>query len=247
MRFLGRRGTGASGEPPAIAPLEEFHGFHYLRHNQRRLEHLATLGLPLGGRSVIEVGAGIGDHTEFFLDRGCSVLTSDGRPENVAVLRERYPWIAVRLLDLDQPDPSFADAAEIVYCYGTLYHLGRPEEALAFLAARCQSLLLLETCVSFGDDLSLNAVDELSFHPSQAVSGRGCRPTRPWVLDQLRRHFEHVYVPHTQPWHPEFPLDWTAAPPPAGELSRAVFVASREVLVNPALSETLLERQTRHE
>lgn len=162
-----------------ISPIDEFHGFHYLRHNQRRLEHLATLGLPLAGRSVLEVGAGIGDHTEFFLDRGCSVLTTDGRRENVVLLRDRFPWIAVESLDLDDPDPSFAHGAEIVYCYGTLYHLARPAEALAFLAERCSSLLLLETAVSFGDDLSVNVVDEPTQHPSQAISGRGCRPTRP--------------------------------------------------------------------
>lgn len=236
MRF--RRGP--------ISPREEFHGFHYLRHNQRRLEHLATLGLPLAERSVLEVGAGIGDHTEFFLDRGCSVFTTDGRPENVEVLRERFPWIAVDLLDLDDPDPSFRHGAEVVYCYGTLYHLARPAEALAFLAERCGNLLLLETAVSFGDDLSVNVVEEQAFHPSQAVSGKGCRPTRPWVLAQLRRYFSHVYLPGTQPWHPEFPLDWAASPPPEGELSRAIFIASREALVHPNLTETLPVRQGRH-
>ncbi len=41
---------------------------------------------------------------------------------------------------------------------------------------RCQSLLLLETCVS--DEVSLNVVDEPSLHPSQA-SGRGCRLSCP--------------------------------------------------------------------
>jgi hypothetical protein len=229
-----------------ISPREEFHGFHYLRHNQRRLEHLATLGLPLAGRSVLEVGAGIGDHTEFFLDRGCSVLTTDGRPENVEVLRERFPWIAVEFLDLDHPDPSFTYGAEVVYCYGTLYHLARPADALAFLAERCGNLLLLETAVSFGDELSVNIVAEQAFHPSQAVSGQGCRPTRQWVLERLRLYFPHVYLPKTQPWHPEFPLDWTAAPPPAGELSRAVFIASREALAHAGLTETLPERQIRH-
>jgi hypothetical protein len=107
-------------------PNSEFQAYHYLRHNQRRLEHLATLGLPLAGRTVIELGAGIGDHTGFFLDRGCSVLTSDGRKENYEILRQRWSWIDVRLLDLDDPDPDFHEVAEVVYCYGTLYHLSRP-------------------------------------------------------------------------------------------------------------------------
>ena len=66
--FGHRRPRDGSSSTPTISPLEEFHGPHYLKHNQRRQEHLATLGLPLAGRSVIEMGAGIGDHTEFFLD-----------------------------------------------------------------------------------------------------------------------------------------------------------------------------------
>lgn len=46
-----------------------FHSYDYLRHNARRLEHLASLGLPITGRSVLEVGAGIGDHSHFYIDR----------------------------------------------------------------------------------------------------------------------------------------------------------------------------------
>lgn len=228
-----------------IPPIEEFHAAHYLRHNQRRQEHLASLGLPLSGRSVLEVGAGIGDHTEFFLDRECSVLTSDGRPENVAILRERFPHIAVRLLDLDHPDPEFTHRAEIVYAYGTLYHLTRPEAAIQYLAERCDGLMLIETCVSFGTADELNPIDEPFHHPSQSLSGRGCRPTRQWVWSRLQRHFVHVYATATQPWHPEFPLDWSS-PPPEGQLSRAVFVASRSPIANPLLLEEIPARQTRH-
>jgi len=58
-------------------------------------------------RDAGEVGAGIGDHTSFFLDRGCSVITTEGRPENLELLRQRYPQLDVRLLDLDNPEPTF--------------------------------------------------------------------------------------------------------------------------------------------
>ena len=40
------------------------HSENYLRINGRRLEHLASLGLPLDGRTVLEVGAGLGDLTD---------------------------------------------------------------------------------------------------------------------------------------------------------------------------------------
>lgn len=230
----------------ARRPENSFHSAHYLRHTQRRQEHLATLGLPLAGRSVLEVGAGVGDHTSFFTDRGCDVLATDGRDANVAVLRRRFGPQAARALNLDDPDPQFTRPFEVVYCYGTLYHLSRPQEALAYLAARCSGMLLLETCVSFGDEEAVNLTPEPRWNPSQAVSSFGCRPTRPWVHARLQEHFSHVYSPVTQPWHDEFPLDWTQ-PPPAGRLSRAVFVASRERLSMPSLTESLPKSHERAE
>ena len=102
-------------------------------------------------------------------------------------------------------------------------------------------LLLLETCTSFGDLQSINIVAEQG--PSQAISGFGCRPTRPWVWDQLKASFEHVYVTATQPAHAEFPLDWDAQWPP-DRLSRSVFVASRTPIANPRLLTELPRRQS---
>jgi len=89
------------------APVSEFHSEAYLRHNARRLEHLASLCAPLAGRTVLEVGAGIGDHSHFYLDRGCVVTITEARSENLDVLRERYPGCDVRYLDLDDPRPSW--------------------------------------------------------------------------------------------------------------------------------------------
>jgi hypothetical protein len=226
-----------------LEPEEIFHSQSYLLHNQRRQEHLASLDLPIAGASVLEVAAGIGDHTSFFLDRGCIVVSTEGRTENLVILRERYPSLDVRQLDLDNP-AELGESFDIVYCYGALYHLQRPSEALAFMAACCRSLLLLETCVSYGNHQATNLVDEVPSDPTQSVIGRGCRPTRAWIHHQLRQLFEHVYVPRTQPDHEEFPLDWTS-PSSSSTLTRAVFIGSRCPLENPQLSEELLMHQVR--
>jgi Methyltransferase domain len=226
-------------------PITEFHGWHYLRHNQRRQEHLASLGLPLSHRTVLEVGAGVGDHTSFFLDRGCEVVTTDGREENLSLLRTRYPDLTTGLLDLDDPDTAAAANVEIVYCYGTIYHLSRPAEAIAFLARHTSDLILVETCVSPNDDESVNLVDEDEQNPSQALHGRGCRPTRSWVKARLAEHFDNVYLTTTQPWHEEFPLDWSFSDPPA-MLTRSVFVASRRPIESPVLTTEIPSHQTRH-
>jgi hypothetical protein len=226
-------------------PRAEFQSWHYTRHNQRRQEHLASLGLPIAGRTVLELGAGIGDHTSFFLDRGCTPIVTEGRLENLVLLQERFPTLDVCHLDLDAPDPDFAKVADVVYCYGTLYHLSKPAEALRFVAEHCGDLLLLETCVSLGDDEAVNVVEEQGENPTQSLSGHGCRPTRAWVLARLREHFPYAYITTTQPWHEEFPIDWNFEPNPR-ELTRAVFVASRRPIESPVLSERISNHQTRH-
>ena len=108
-------------------------------------------------------------------------------------------------------------------------------------------MLFLETCVSFGEDEEINLTGEVKRNPTQASSGTGCRPTRPWIFKQLQELFEHVYIPTTQPCHEEFPLDWSAPEKQKTELQRAIFIASREPLDNPLLTPTLIPEQTRHD
>jgi len=217
---------------------DDFGSADYGRHNQRRLEHLASLGLPVCGRSVLEVGAGIGDHTHFFLDRRCTVTTTDARLENVRTLRRRYPNVEVAQLDLESPS-AFSDRMfEIVYCYGTLYHVRTPDVALMYLAERCGGQLLLETCVSKGSGEAVNLTAERKWMPSQAYSGFGCRPTRPWVFNRLAELFPYVYSTRTQPAHDEFPLDWSG-PDIDGALTRAIFIASRSPLRSSSLVPSL--------
>jgi hypothetical protein len=228
---------------PLASPVRDFQSMSYTRHTRRRQEHLATLELPLAGRSVLEVGAGVGDHTDFFLDRGCRVTVTDARPRNVRLLRRRFPTLDVRTLDLDEPPASFDVSAEITYCYGTLYHLGRPATGLEFMAAHTRDLLLLETCVSFGDDDEPNLVTEKRRQASQSLHGLGCRPTRRWVWNRLAELFDSVYMTRTQPWHPEFPTDWSGQAPSG--LTRSVFVASNTALELPTLLDHIPTEQPR--
>lgn len=230
---------------PGVYTKDAFFSYRYQRHNQRRLEHLASLGLHLSGLTVLEVGAGVGDHTSFFLDRGCKVVSSDSREENLQIIRSRYPEIITIKLDLDRPDPAFNGSFDVVYCYGLLYHLQNPVQAIEFMARCCKKMLLLETCVSFGDGDLINYCEEDSDQPTQAVSGQGCRPTRSWVYNQLKRHFQFVYLPVTQPNHEEFPIDWSRQQS-TSILSRAVFIASRERLDNQLLTEKIPQQQNRH-
>jgi SAM-dependent methyltransferase len=227
-----------------MGPERVFWSAHYMRHNQRRQEHLASLGLALAEQTVLEVGAGIGDHTGFFLDRGCAVTVTEAQEQNLAILRTRYPGLDVRQLDLNAP-PGDAIDVDVVYCYGTLYHLQDPATAIAWMARCARGMLLMETCVSAGQADEVHPFEERAGDPDNALTGHGCRPTRRWVRRELAACFAHVYMPVTQPWHEEFPLDWSRPELANQTLIRAVFVASHRPIANQLLTEELPMAQVR--
>jgi SAM-dependent methyltransferase len=221
--------------------LSSFASSWYQEHNRARLTHLASLGLALDGKRVLEVGSGPGDHTGFYIERGCTITAVDARRECLDALKARFPTVAVRQADMNEPHLFLS--TDVVHCYGLLYHLQHPEVAIRSMASACRELLLLETCVSLGDSLKINPIFENDDF-TQASSRIGCRPTRRWVFEELKKHFLFVYQTVTQPNHPEFPLNWHwAAITPGHGLIRVVLVASRSVLDSSLLSPVLLDRQ----
>jgi FkbM family methyltransferase len=202
--------------------------------NVARTRHLASLNLDLQGKKVLEVGAGVGLLTEFFEAHQCTILTTDARPENVAEIRREYPTRQAQVLDLDAiADITHLGSFDIIFCYGLLYHLKKPDHALKLLASVCSGMILLETCVSLGDELAINLTWEDQQNPNQAFSGTGCRPTRPWVMETLQKEFGHAYIAKHQPCHIDFDLDWHHAS--QTKLHRSVFVGSRVALENSQL------------
>lgn len=244
-KYLDRIAPPAKVEHPD--PLSAFHSDFYLQITARRLEHLASLNVPVAGKTVMDVSSGIGDLALYYIDRGCKVTMTDVREENLAVLRQRFPKDhSIQFLDMEKPTPIQGAPFQVVHCYGLLYHLGNPGVALDFLSKCSSELLFLETCVTPGDDMEINPVKENSGNPTWAYSGEACRPSRRWIFEKLKTLFPHVYVPVTQPNHQHFILNWETAPKNEDILTRSVFVASRQPLNNPLLKEELLMQQTHH-
>ena len=242
-----RRGK-KSAAAAATDPMQAFRTPQFAALNEARLAHvdalLACMAYPCAGKRVLELGAGIGDHTQFWLDRGCEIVVTEPRAENLEALRERFPRLDIRALDLDHDDLP-VDKFDIVYAFGVLQHLQDPARAIAIIAHACTDIALIETCVSFGDAAEMNAVSEPPGDPTQAVSGTGCRPTRRWVFDALKQLFPHVYQPSFQPGHDEFPTDWSNPAGAAAPLRRTTFIASRRPLAAPEFFAKVLPRQTR--
>lgn len=234
LKVMGERLLASPESSEAVDPnLKVFHSDTYKAINDARLKHLASLNLPLEGKTVLEVGAGIGLHTHFFEERGCKVVSTDGRQENVDAMKKQFPHRDNRLFNLlDFDSYSTFGEFDIVYCYGTLYHTPKPEEILKGLSSLCKGMLLLETCVTPGDHLSPHLTRESETF-DQAIGIVGCRPTRPWIMDVLRKYYGHAYATKTQPNQKDFDLDWEI--PVKKQNHRAVFVGSKHPIENPLL------------
>jgi SAM-dependent methyltransferase len=224
--------------------LASFRDPNYLHINRARLEHLASLGLPLAGRRVLELGSGPGDLTGFLLERNCHVVSVDGRAECLKVLSMRFSQVETLQLDLNGPEAlSSLGLFDAVHCYGLLYHIEQPARLIDVMGKICNDFAVIETCLATGSDHGLSIVEETCDY-TQSLTLKGCRPTRSWIFHALRQAFPFVYLTVTQPDHPEFPIDWEA---PLDHLKniRSVFVASRQEIDSPMLSLQLIDRQKR--
>ena len=221
----------------------------YVRHNARRLEHLAALHLDLAGKTVLELGAGIGDHSIFYLDRGCAVTAIEPRAGNIEVLHNRmreFPdaWNPSRLrviqADVERLDNIDAlGTFDVVHCYGLLYHLNDPVHVLRMAAARCRGIFLLETKVRL--DHHPSSITEDRENPTNSVQGPVTLLTREELLARLAEQFVHVYVPTLPVWHEQFPTAWDSVPADRWPI-RAVVVCAREPLTSSSLQEVFVQK-----
>ncbi|MHC4519785.1 MAG: radical SAM protein, partial [Planctomycetota bacterium] len=182
---------------PAQDPFKSFFYDDAISINVARLAHVHSLGLPLEGKEVLEVGSGVGLLTKLFEDKNCRVISTEARPENVDGNLRMNPHRAGRVLQRDLTVVGSHDnlgSFDVVFCYGTLYHLPNPHLCIQDLARVTRELLLMETCVFGTDNGEVNLKEENRSSPNQAFKGLGCRPARNWVYGALKEYFPYVYI-----------------------------------------------------
>lgn len=226
--------------------LDEFRSIWYIRHNQRRLEHfhfylstiLSKYNKSPSDLSVIEVGAGVGDFTQYFVDGHFkSIDVSDARSSNVEFIKSRFKgnrsifsfkWN----VEEEIPNEIASKKYDLIFCYGTLYHTNTPIEVLNKLSLLCseEGVLFLETCVHPFKENGINLVSEDNTNPTQAVSTQGCRPGRLLLLNELKKRFSFIYIPTFQPNHPEFDRLKDNTIEIEHDLVRCVYIASNQEL-----------------
>ena len=89
---------------------------------------------PWLGRSLLEVGSGVGVVSRFLVERGDPIILSDHHPAYLAHLRARFaarPHVAFQLLDLTRHPYETPHPVDTVVCLNVLEHL---EDDAAVLA-----------------------------------------------------------------------------------------------------------------
>lgn len=205
--------------------------------NRARIEHLDSLGLSIEGKSVIDVGCGIGLLAQYFVQHHCRVTCVDSRTENIDELKRRYPSIDAHTCDAQSTDLRRFGIHDIVFCYGLLYHLESPMAALRNLSVLSGEVLLLETLVCDYSAPMLIQVDEPNSF-NQADQGLGCRPSPSYVVMGLNRSgFPYVYAPSYPPNYEDFKFIWknNMRHWENDHPLRCIFIASRKPIESPKL------------
>jgi len=210
--------------------------------NKARIEHLDSLHLNFTNKTVLETGCGgRGDFTRYLLNKNAIITLNDYRKENInSILTSLNTTLDSNTWDLNQPIPT-DKKFDIIVCYGTLYHLNKPKEAIINLSKMCNDFLVLSTVTNGKNDESINIVKENNEMNNQAGDGYGCRPGRVFLFNILRQNFKHVYLIKTQPKHEDFPLHFPSITNP---FSRNVFIGSHIKLENDLLVEELINDYT---
>lgn len=234
-------------------PRVVFRTSEQLRLNARRLEHLAACSLVPAGEHVLDVGAGVGDLDDFFLDRDCRVTVTDARAQNIAAAKTdlviategtgAMSRVRFGVLDLDAPPRlPLSESFGAVVCFGVIHLLARPAEALAWCAAQAKGMLLIDAVVTTDRAESLKLVPASAGSPDGAAGRFESRMSRAWLYTRLKQLMPHVYSTAMRPLHEAYLPDWSQSGVGAARKGRAMFIASRGALSNPALIEDLPDR-----
>lgn len=131
----------------------------------------------LGLSNAVDVGCGVGFFSQTLAECGLQVCGFDARAENVSEARARFPGIPFEQADIEDRGISRLGQFDFVLCFGLLYHLENPLQAIRNLRAITEKCLLLETMCLPEERCSLllrqepqqddQSLTQLSFYPSE--------------------------------------------------------------------------------
>jgi SAM-dependent methyltransferase len=192
-------------------------------------ELLSKTQKPLNLTSALDVGCGVGYFAKFLDDLGFHVVAVDGREENVAEGKRRYPQIAFVTRNAEDPGLPEIGTFDFVLCIGLLYHLENPFLAIRNLHSLTNKILVVEAMCAPGTRPILQLVDE-GRAENQGLNYVAFYPTEACLTQMLyRAGFANVYGFEKLPSHELFHASlWRRK-------ERTMLVASKHALGAPGL------------
>lgn len=168
----------------------------------RRL--LAKLIPELKLSTALDSGCGVGFFSQMVQECGLQVRGFDGRAQNVAEARRRFPEILFEQGNVEDPAIRDAGTFDFVLCFGLLYHLENPFLAMRNLRALTGKCLLLESMCLPGEKTEALLREEPRLD-NQSLTDVAFYPSEPTLIKMLyRAGFRVVYRVVSLPAHDDF-------------------------------------------
>jgi FkbM family methyltransferase len=152
----------------------------------------------------VDAGCGTGFFSQMLAECGLNVCGFDGRRENVAEARRRFPQIPFEQGDIEERSILELGRFDLVLCFGLLYHLENPLLAIRNLRELTEKCLLLESmCVP--EEKTSMLLREEPGQEDQSLGNVACYPSESSLVKMLyRAGFGMVYRVIPLPDHEDF-------------------------------------------
>jgi len=180
-------------------------------------QHLST---------CIDVGCGPGWFTEKLLALEMSVIGLEGRLELVQEAKRRLPETKFYHIDVESKTQILSiPAADLVFCFGLLYHTENPFRVIRSLSILTKKVLFIESII-IPESTPITWLVEEGKNVTQGLTHLAMIPSRTCVIKMLQSSgFEYVYEYLGKIEHNDFIETDTRYK------RRGIFIASRDSLI----------------
>jgi FkbM family methyltransferase len=154
--------------------------------------------------NAVDAGCGVGFFSQTLAECGLNVCGFDGRAENVAEARRRFPHIPFEQGDIEERAILQLGRFDLVLCFGLLYHLENPLRAIRHLRGLTEKCLLLES-MCLPEERPSMLLREEPRQEDQSLTTVACYPSEGSLVKMLyRAGFAAVYRVISLPDHDDF-------------------------------------------
>ncbi|TAK64230.1 class I SAM-dependent methyltransferase [Methylobacter sp.] len=167
---------------------------YYLEINEARWESAEKIISSLPKiKTCIDAGCGPGWFAERLAERELVVFGIDGRAELTEEARRRVPKAIFSTIDITSLQAAaFLPKADLVFCFGLLYHLENPFAAIRALYQASNRFLLIETQIAPEEGAGFQLVSE-GQNETQGLTYHALIPSRKALVKMLYvAGFSHV-------------------------------------------------------